>query len=230
MFQSGARRERPRAGPPANERPPSSLRPRPLPYNKGSAVSTAATDTNNPERAEPSRAEDLLHPAFHFLPSFFPPAETMADTQVDSGSDISAKVRRARPPPHGAAQNESVSRLTYIYSGFALIHSLLDRVEPGQKDETLSGFYFLILVEIPPPLRNQSRDGAGSARCAPRRRAVPPLIVRRACAGSLFIQAGWFRARPVRTAALMEQQRLGTVRGFRARFLLLLLEAAGPGD
>ncbi|KAI3375016.1 hypothetical protein L3Q82_021060, partial [Scortum barcoo] len=85
-------RENTSVEPPANQRPPTSSAPRPQAYNKGSAASSAATGTASPRpapsRAEPSRAGLPLF-RFLFRPLFYP--QTMADTQVDSGSDISAK-------------------------------------------------------------------------------------------------------------------------------------------
>lgn len=83
----------------ANHSRPTSSGPRPPAYIKGSAVSSAGHWHNitviDPNRAEPSRGFTFFNlsfePSFIFL-------LTMADTQVDSGSDISAKVSRPHAP------------------------------------------------------------------------------------------------------------------------------------
>lgn len=75
----------------ANQLRPTSSELRPQAYIKRSAVgSSGHWHKNNPDRYEPRTGFTFF--TLSFQPSFIFSTETMADTKVDSGSDISAKV------------------------------------------------------------------------------------------------------------------------------------------
>lgn len=95
--------------PGANQRPPTSSELRPAAYIKGSAVSSIG-HWHKIILIDPQSEERDLH-FFHlsFSRPLFSSTKTMADTQVDSGSDISAKVSRLTPPHTGGRGSRSPS-------------------------------------------------------------------------------------------------------------------------